>query len=550
MTKTKTTEKVALSGADIIAAKLADAGCRHVFGMPGGEVLALLEGLTKAGLSFTLVKHENAGGFMGEGAWHATGVPSVLLATLGPGVANAVNVVANAMQDRVPMIFLTGCVDHGEAECYTHQVFDHQALVRPIVKASFSARQGALSVMMDKALAIALDGQPGPVHIDVPITVAEGVAAEVPALRGEKAYRPAALAAGGADLQTARDLFAKAERPVLLAGVDAVNQGAAEVITAFCRDFEIPLVTTYKGKGLLDERHHLALGGAGLSPKADARLLPLLEQSDCLLLCGYDPIEMRINWRNPWSAEVPVIDISPVLRTHGMHETILSLRSDVVPALAELRAARPSLALAWSCGSWRAVREQLLADFRPEDEGWGPATIFHSLRAVMPEATVASADSGAHRILLSQIWKCPAPRTLLQSSALCTMGCSLPLAIGHRYADESKAPVIAFVGDAGLEMCLGELSTLRDLRLPVIICVLVDRSLSLIELKQRGSGRDNVGVDFPETDFPAVARAYGGRGVWVEDVATLEREARSALANEAFTLLACRIPARSYDGRF
>ena len=129
------------------------------------------------------------------------------------------------------------------------------------------------------------------------------------------------------------------------------------------------------------------------------------------------------------------------------------------------------------------------------------------------------------------------------------MGCALPLAMGQRIV-EGQSPVIAFVGDAGLEMCLGELSTLRDLKIPVIICVLVDTSLSLIELKQRGSQRPNVGVDFGETDFPAVARAYGGHGVWIEDADSLRREAEEALQREGFTLLACRLERRSYDGAF
>ena len=84
------------SGADLIAAKLDQAGCRHAFGIPGGEVLALMGALDAAGIAFHLVKHENAGGFMAEGVWHAEAragrnAPGVLLATLGPGVANAVN---------------------------------------------------------------------------------------------------------------------------------------------------------------------------------------------------------------------------------------------------------------------------------------------------------------------------------------------------------------------------------------------------------------------------------------------------------------------------
>lgn len=536
------------TGADIIAGKLFAAGCRHAFGIPGGEVLALMQSLDQVGMNFVLVKHENAGGFMAEGGWHADGAPGVLLATLGPGAANAVNVIANAWQDRVPLVFLTGCVDQGEAESYTHQVFDHQQLLRPIVKASFSARLGALDVMMEKALAIALDGQPGPVHIDVPIRVAEMETEE----KWSNTFRSAPVGsapAAGSELETAIDLFAKAERPIAIAGVDAVNEGASAGISEFCRKFRVPLVTSYKGKGLLDENHSLALGGAGLSPKADGHLLPLINASDCILLLGYDPIEMRINWRDPWNADANVIDVTPVLRTHGMHSVSATLRSATMPVLNVLGEARDPEHRSWENGEPAKVRQELDAAFAPEQDGWGPGTVFHTLRGVMPADTVATADSGAHRILASQIWRCPLPSQMLQSSALCTMGCAVPLAMGHRLV-EGVSPVIAFVGDAGLEMCLGELSTLRDLKIPVIICVLVDTSLALIELKQRGSQRPNVGVDFGETDFPAVAQAYGGHGVWIDSADDLQREAVQALERDGFTVLACRISRRAYDGAF
>ena len=99
------------NSAEIIGKRLYQEGCRRAFGIPGGEVLDLMEGIKNSGIEFILTKHENSAGFMAEGGYHADGAPAVLLATLGPGVANAVNVVTNALQDRVPMIFLTGCVD-------------------------------------------------------------------------------------------------------------------------------------------------------------------------------------------------------------------------------------------------------------------------------------------------------------------------------------------------------------------------------------------------------------------------------------------------------
>jgi acetolactate synthase-1/2/3 large subunit len=146
---------------------------------------------------------------------------------------------------------------------------------------------------------------------------------------------------------------------------------------------------------------------------------------------------------------------------------------------------------------------------------WGPHAVFATLREIAPAGTVATADSGAHRILLSQIWDCDGPRRLLQSSGLCTMGCALPLATGAALG--SGRPTLCFTGDAGLEMVLGELATLRDLRLPVIVVVLVDRALGLIALKQRQLGLARAGVDIGETDFAAVARAMGGHGVAIDD---------------------------------
>jgi acetolactate synthase I/II/III large subunit len=530
------------TGAQVVGQMLAQAGATHAFGIPGGEVLALMEGLDQAGIQFILVKHENAGGFFAEGLWHVTGALPVLVATLGPGVANAVNVVANAMQDRVPLIFLTGCVDAAEAESYTHQVFDHKALLAPIVKASFRLAVGAVGVTLAKAIAVATSGQPGPVHIDVPIGVAESLSGEEAAMMGNL---PRASAPSRADLEATLAVLRQATRPIAIAGVDAVNEGAGPEISAFCRAHGIPLVTTYKGKGLLDEGDAHSLGGCGLSPKADKVLLPLIRQADAVLLLGYEPIEMRIGWRNPWGADQQVIEIAPTLRTHGMHRVDVAMTAGLKETLPLLSHAAP---VRWDGDEIATARAALRAMFSGP-EGWGPHAVFRVLREVLPAETIATADSGAHRILVSQMWHSSRPRQMFQSTALCTMACALPLAAGAKIG-RPEVPVIAFMGDAGLEMGAGELATLRDLGLPVIVCVLVDESLALIELKQRGSQRKNLGVDFGGTDFPAMARAFGGHGVWVDDEQSLANEARQAMTRKQFTLIAARISKRAYDGAF
>jgi acetolactate synthase-1/2/3 large subunit len=534
------------TGADIIGEALARAGATHAFGIPGGEVLALMQGLDGAGIDFVLVKHENGGGFMAEGLWHMTGALPVLVATLGPGVANAVNVVANAMQDRVPLIFLTGCVDADLAESYTHQVFDHQAMLRPIVKGSFRLAAGAIGTGMAKAIALATSGQPGPVHVDVPIGVAEALTREA-ASPLPQVFAPGLPPTRAVDAALAA--LTQAKRPIAIAGVDAVNEGAGAAVAAYCRRHAIPLITTYKGKGLMDEGDPLCLGGAGLSPRADRILMPLMAEADCILLLGYDPIEMRVGWRNPWTAGQTVIEIAPVPRDHGMHQADHLLLGGLAETLLALSHEAPAR---WADGA-PATARAALADAYAVPDHWGPHQVFATLRKVMPPETIATADSGAHRILFSQMWPCPDPRGMLQSSGLCTMACAVPLAAGAKLG-RPDAPVLAVVGDAGLEMGAGELATLAAQGLPIVICVLVDDSLALIELKQRSTQRPNLGVDFggPDmgTDFAALAQAFGGHGVEVADADTLAREASAALSRDRFTLIAARIPRRAYDGAF
>lgn len=534
--------------AEIIAARLHDAGCRHAFGIPGGEVLALMEALDRIGITFHLVKHENAGGFMAEGTYHATGAPGILLATVGPGVVNAINVIANAWQDQVPMIFLTGCVDAAEAETYTHQVFDHTAVLKPITKASMVAADGAVDVMIDKALAIAMDDPPGPVHIDVPI----GIAGKESKVTGyPRRARPSKTApAPGRDLDAARAAIANAERPLVIAGIDVLHHDAASVLDEAVHRLQIPTLTSYKAKGVIAEDDPLALGGHGLSPKSYKTLKPLIDAADVIVLAGYDPIEMRIDWRNAWGTGVAgktVIEVSGHANTHFVHHADLSFTCDVgagISALTEGLNGKPT----WAGGEAAATRAQLRTDF-PRDEEWGPAAVIDAARKAFPREGFAAVDTGAHRILLSQQWECYAPRTLTQSSGLCTMGCAMPLAIGHKLANPAQ-PVIAFTGDAGLEMILGELATLRDLKLPVVVVVFVDESLALIELKQRANGQDNVGVDFGGTDFAAVARVMGGIGVTATSRDALAAAIKAGLDAETFTVIACPIGRKAYEKRF
>ena len=532
-----------LRAADLVARRLYEEGCRHAFGMPGGEVLTIVDALEKAGITFHLVKHENAGGFMAEGVHHVDGAPAILVATVGPGLMNAVNVVANAEQDRVPMIVLTGCIDADEALTYTHQVLDHRAVLDPITKATFTLTAAEADTIAEKAVAIATERRAGPVLIDVPIAVADAPAKP----KGRRRGPACAIAPYGVGLTIARDWLAEAERPLIIAGLDVMRDAAEGTVQAFAERFGAPVITTYKAKGVLPEDHALALGGAGLSPLADRHLMPLIAQSDLILLVGYDPIEMRTGWREAWTPDTQrVIDIQNVDNRHYMHQAGLSFTCHTGAGLSALFDVEPRTT--WPGGEPAAAKAALAEAF-PQDDDWGPAGVIAEARAVLPPETVASVDSGAHRILLSQMWTCPLPKGLVQSTGLCAMGCAVPLAMGMALADPAR-PSVAFTGDGGFLMCAGELTTAAELGLKPIVIVFVDASLALIEKKQRERQLKNAGVDYAHRhDFAAMGRAMGGAGVTVRDRAGLRAAIEAAMDSDTFTVIAAEIERGGYDGR-
>lgn len=362
----------------------------------------------------------------------------------------------------------------------------------------------------------------------------------------------------GQALEEAEAAIAAAERPLIIAGLEALDNDGPACLAELSDKLSAPIVTTYKAKGIVPEDRPYALGGAGLSPIADRLILPLVAAADVIVAAGYDPIEMRTGWRQPWDPiRQTVIEITAHANDHDMHAATMTFVGDVAAGLTALTPAAP-LTDTWPDGAPARTRAALADAFTlPNDPksatgdapGWGPSAVIATARATCPPDTIATVDSGAHRILLSQMWQCSAPRTLLQSTGLCTMGCAIPLAAGAKLA-EPERPVVAFTGDAGALMVLGELATLAELSLPVLVVVFVDRSLALIELKQRQRQLKNAGVNFDHVDFAAVADAMGGRGFTARSSDELSAALDTALSASTFSVIAAEIPREAYDGLF
>lgn len=530
--------------ADLVAETLKNHGLQHAFGMPGGEVVTLLDGLDKSGIAFHLARHETAAALMAAGASVRSRRPAALVTTLGPGLANAVNGIADAAQERIPLIVLSGIVEASIRSRYTHQIIDHAAMLRPLVKASFEIGRTGAAQTVARAISLAMTEPKGPVHLEIAPDVAASQISEG-AVTPAETIRPA-MQACDPGLKKLAERIDHAERPIILAGFEAARTHAGSAMQALAEKIGAPVITTYKGKGIIAEDHPLALGAAGLSPLADRLLLPLVKQADLVLAIGYDPIEMRIGWMDFAPCD-SLVEITAMPADHGMHQAGLRLEccpAQTLPALVSVLKGGNG----WHDKAWQAVRNGLRQAFQPRD-GFGPSAIVDLLRESAGSDAVITVDSGAHRILLSQQWVAHKPLSVLQSAGFCTMAAALPLAIGVAVCEPEKR-VFAVMGDGGLEMGIGELATLRDLHLPVTLILFQDQSLALIAAKQKSAGLAALGVQLGQTDFAAAARAFGGLGYNVETRDELRHALDSTRSHRGFSLIACRFDASAYDGAF
>ncbi|MEL7049944.1 MAG: thiamine pyrophosphate-dependent enzyme, partial [Pseudomonadota bacterium] len=241
-----------------------------------------------------------------------------------------------------------------------------------------------------------------------------------------------------------------------------------------------------------------------------------------------------------------VIDITAEPNRHYMHRATVNIVAETSAGVTALRSSI-SEDCGWPDDAIAEARAGLSAAF-PRDDDWGPAAVIDTVAEVLPCSTLATADSGAHRILLSQMWQCKAAGSLMQSSAFCTMGAGVPLAIGAALANPERT-VVSFSGDAGFLMVCGELTTAAELGTKPIFVVFVDASLALIEMKQRSRQLPNCAVDFGKHDIAALGRALGGEGVRVSSREDLKIALQTAQNADTFTVIAAEIERQSYDGR-
>ena len=519
-----------LRAAGAIVAALARAGTRLMFGVPGGGPnLDVVGAAEAAGLRFILAHGETAATIMAATSADLTGTPGAVVVTRGPGLASAVNGIAHAALDRLPVVVIADTVADARI---SHQRIDQGALGRSVAKAAVTVSGPPAAA---RAVATALAAPPGPVIANMddgaadqggPPRAENGV--EVQTLR---AAQDMAARAGRAILAEA---VAGARRPVLLLGTGAIPRTAAVRDALDGRG--IPALHTYRARGVLPDSGAEA---AGLVTGGTMEW-PLLSAADLIVGLGVDEAEM-IPARWDYAARTILVSEPGAPPSRGWFTGATELTMPLAEAL-DVLAAGPGGTMDWPADAGRAARadaaRRLAAAAVAAPGRLAPQQVVATARACAPPETIATVDAGAHMLAAMPLWEVPRPQLLLTSSGLATMGYALPAAIaaalccrqtqGLPQTRAPEAPVLAFTGDGGLGMTLAEIETAVRLSLRVIVIVFNDAALSLIKIKQKpaGHGGDEA-VRYRPVSFAAAAAAMGAAGAAV----TSERELAAALAD-------------------
>lgn len=528
----------------VIAAYLKAAGIDRVFGYPGDPSVEFLEGCRREGVGFVLARREGTAGLMAEAYGMLTGRPGVALSTLGPGSTNLVNAVANAWLDRVPMLAISGQIDTRRLPTFTHQVVDHNRLFSPVAKYVAEVAPHTVGHVLRKAHRVATAPRPGPVHLSTPADVV-GAPAEDDAIL----LPPVRPALSGLSVLAERDdplaAFAAARRPVLLYGISAMQTGAGPALVRLAERIGAAIVSSPMAKGTVDEAHPLFAGTLDMA--CNEVMWAFVNAADLVVCAGFDAVELI----KPWRVAAPVIHVDEVANTDQIYAAGVEMIGPLPETLAALADALPARE-GWperAVADHRArLREAYEAGRVTVRDKLNPSDVIRVASDTVAGDAIVTADVGSHKLLVGQGWHPSAPRRVLMTNGLSSMGFSLPAAITAKMLHPERE-VICFTGDGGLAMVQSELRLASAMGLGVKVVVFCDQSLNRIELKQMARQYVSTGTVIEPTATVPLAQSMGCDGVEVGTETALA-DALAAPTNGTPRVIGAQVDPSQYLAQF
>jgi acetolactate synthase-1/2/3 large subunit len=525
--------------AELIVDCLENEGVEYVFGIPGEENIHLVQALGGSSIRYVLVRHEQGASFMAEVYGRLTGKAGVCSATLGPGAINLLLGVADATTNSTPVVALSAQVGRNRSFKESHQGVDLVSMFAPVTKWSeLVVTPEAVPEMLRKAFKLAQTERPGAVYLAVPEDVEKAAAPD--GARPLIVNTPRPDEPSASQLTRAAEVLRGCTSPIMLAGHGAARAGAGEALLRFAEALNVPVATTFHGKGIFPDDHPLALGAVGFMRHDYVNFG--FDQADAIIAVGYELQEFDPVRINP-ACDKQIIHIHRFPAEVDLHyEVAVGLQSDIsrsLDALAEVVDTRfePQL------GEQR-IREMLESELdhgrRDERFPLSPARIVSDTRAAMSRDDIVLVDTGALKMWMARLYPTYEPNTCLISNGLSTMAWTVPGAIGAKLA-RPEARVLVATGDGAFLMNSQEIETALRERIPFVILIWVDDEYGLIKWKMDLELGENRDTAFGNPDFVAYAESFGARGYRIETASELLPTLQRALADDTVSVIACPV---------
>mgnify|MGYP001182480648 CR=1 FL=1 len=529
-----------LSGSEIIIECLKKEGVEFIFGYPGGAVLHIYDALFNAQkIKHVLARHEQGATHAADGYARACGKPGVVLVTSGPGITNCVTGLATAHMDSIPMIIISGQVSRQYVGSDAFQEADATGITRPVTKHNFLVdSRESIAEVFRKAFIIATTGRPGPVLIDIPKDLTDPnvkIDFDYPKNVKIRSYKPV-ISESEEKIKQAAKLLCSAKKPMIYSGGGIILGSAHRELNKLVKSLNYPITNTLMGLGGFPATDKQFLGMLGMHGTYEANMA--MHDCDVLLAVGarFDDRVTGDTSKFCPSAKIIHIDIDPSsiskiievdLSLIGETSKILkSLNTAIKPHISKIN--KSSLKKWWSViDKWRLKN---CLSYKKSKKIIKPQSVIETLYDITKGNAFVTSDVGQHQMWAAQYYKFDKPNRWINSGGLGTMGFGLPAAIGAQLA-YPKSEVVCVTGEASIVMCIQELATCLQYRLPIKIINLNNRYMGMVRQWQEFFYEGRYAMSYMEAipDFVQLASSFGHIGIKIEKPSDLKEKLSEAM---------------------
>lgn len=493
-----------MKASDLFIQTLENEGVEYIFGIPGEEILDIMDSLSHSKIHFYLTRHEQGAAFIANTYGRLTGEVGVCLATLGPGATNLTTGVADAFLDRSPLLAITGQTAQNYIFKGPHQYINTVELFKPITKWNTRInRPEAIPEAIRKAFRIAKTEKPGATHIEIPEDIAAMDTSGKPMEAKKIQYPPPDMS----KIEKAAEILEEAENPIIISGSGVLRRNAGKQLMLLARTLNIPVVHTFMGMGAVESASPLSLFTVGLQSKD--WIMCGLDKADVVITVGYDFVEYAPDaWNTDRKKRIIHIDTLPA-DENDYYQPEIEITGEIKTSLKSLTETTKTYKENPLSNALRGMILSELAQYREDREfPVKPQKAISDLRRALRDNDILISDVGAHKLWIARMYPANKPNTVIISNGFASMGIGIPSGIAAKLVyPEKKVAVVC--GDGGFLMNSQELETAKRLGTAFVTVVWVDASLGMIEWKQRNKFGNSFGVNFSNPDFVKYADSLG-----------------------------------------